>query len=101
MQKRNCWEYKKCGREAGGNNTAEFGICPASTSRMYDNIHGGTCAGRACWVVAGTMCGGEVLGSFARKYTDCKLCDFYNLVKDEEGDYFLITVDLLKMIMQE
>ena len=94
----NCWEFKRCGRELGGDNTAEFGICPASINNTLEGVHNGICAGRTCWAVAGTMCGGEVQGSFARKYKDCGLCDFYNAVREEEGDNFILTIDLLGMI---
>jgi hypothetical protein len=61
-------------------------------------VHGGKNAGRACWVVAGTYCGGEAQGSFALKITDCSLCDFYNLVRDEEGRKFEPSTALLRML---
>lgn len=51
-----CWEEKKC-NETG---------CPA-----YKNECG------RCWLIAGTMCGGEVQGIFAKKYVSCKNCDIY------------------------
>lgn len=100
MERLNCWEFKRCGREVGGKKVSEFGICPASTDTLLEGVHGGICAGRACWVVAGTMCGRKVQGSFAQKYLDCGLCDFYNMVRDEEGDDLILTVDLLKMVQQ-
>ncbi|MGD0283853.1 MAG: two-CW domain-containing protein, partial [Dissulfurispiraceae bacterium] len=25
----NCWEFKKCGREMGGVNIEQLGVCPA------------------------------------------------------------------------
>lgn len=100
MKKRNCWEFKKCGREPGGDKAHELGICPASLNMMLDGVHNGNNAGRACWVVAGTMCTGLVKGSFAQKYKDCALCDFYNAVRDEESESFLLTIDLLKMIAE-
>jgi hypothetical protein len=62
----NCWEFKKCGREAGGLKTKELGACPA-----YPND------GRRCARVAGTLCGGKVQGSFAMKVVNCMKCDFY------------------------
>ena len=62
----NCWEFKQCGREAGGAKAAEFGVCPA-----YPD-HGCDCA-----TVAGTLCGGQVQGSFAQKAQGCRKCDFY------------------------
>ncbi|MCX6984536.1 MAG: hypothetical protein NT118_07280 [Lentisphaerae bacterium] len=63
----NCWEFKKCGREANGAKVKELGVCPA-----YPN-HGVHCAR-----VTGTLCGGEVQGSFAVKFGNCMDCDFYN-----------------------
>ncbi|HEY6010114.1 MAG TPA: hypothetical protein VIX18_01485, partial [Nitrospirota bacterium] len=37
-----------------------------------------------CWVVAGSLCGGKIQGTFAEKLSNCLRCDFYNLVKSEE-----------------
>jgi hypothetical protein len=91
----NCWEFMKCGREPGGENAEELGICPAAVYDKLDCIHGGKNAGRVCWIVAGTMCAGEVVGSFAKKYNDCRECKFYQMVKEEEDTNFLITVELI------
>ena len=96
--KRNCWEFMKCGREPGGVKAEELGVCPAATADILDGAHGGKNAGRVCWVIAGTMCGGEAVGSFAKKYNDCRICKFYQLVKAEEEDNFLITLDLIKWL---
>jgi hypothetical protein len=96
--KKNCWEIMKCGREAGGVNAEELGVCPAAVFDELDGAHGGKHAGRVCWVVAGTMCGGEPVGSFAKKYKDCRICEFYRLVKEEEGENFLITINLIKWL---
>jgi len=98
MTKTNCWEFKKCGRESGGEKVSVLGVCPASNNTTLEGVHDGKSAGRSCWVVAGTMCNGQVQGIFAQKYNDCKLCDFYQKVKTEEGKDFLITVDLIKML---
>jgi hypothetical protein len=62
----NCWKFKKCGREAGGINFKESGTCPA-----YPNY------GQQCVRVAGTLCGGEVQGTFALKLGNCQKCEFY------------------------
>jgi methyl-accepting chemotaxis protein len=59
-EKQNCWEFKKCGREAAND-------CPAITKN----------AGKICWMVAGTMCGGKMQGTFAEKVGNCKKCNFY------------------------
>lgn len=62
----NCWEFMKCGLEAGGANVAEFGVCPA-----YPNH------GTDCLRIAGTLCRGEVQGTAASKLEDCMQCEFH------------------------
>ncbi|MDA8172354.1 MAG: hypothetical protein M0Z48_11080 [Nitrospiraceae bacterium] len=73
MAKINCWEFMKCGRQTGGSNVAQFGVCPA----YPDN-------GRSCWLVAGTFCGGKVQGTSAQKLGNCSGCNFYTKVKARE-----------------
>lgn len=80
----NCWEHKKCGRELGGINANELGVCPAFSDKRYNGVHGGTNAGRACWVVAGSYCQGMAQGSFAGLGQCCLDCDFYKKVRLEE-----------------
>ncbi len=84
-KKQNCWEFKKCGREPGGEKVKEPGICPAATDTPSDTLNDGKNAGRICWALAGTFCGGKVQGSFAQKQVSCMSCEFYKKVKDEEG----------------
>lgn len=84
--RKNCWEFKKCGRESGGAKVNELGVCPATTEVFCDGLNRGKNAGRICWAVAGTFCGGKVQGSFAQKQTTCMNCDFYKKVKKEEGN---------------
>ena len=67
---KNCWEFKKCGREKGGIKVNELGICPAYPGHGSD-----------CWLVAGTFCGGKVQGVFAQKHATCMICDWYKQVK--------------------
>ena len=86
--KANCWEYKKCGRELQGPNTAELGVCPAYNEKKLNGVHDGMNAGRSCWVVEGTMCGGNVQGTYALKEKNCLRCDFHNLVYEEEFNNF-------------
>lgn len=62
-----CWEFKRCGREAGGRRSKQLGVCPAYTRG----------AGEACWLVVGTFCRDKVQGLFAEKSGNCELCDFY------------------------
>lgn len=79
-----CWEFKKCGRAPGGERAAELGICPAATEQSFDGVNHGHNAGRACWSVAGTLCGGLRQGTFAQKTATCLACDFFTLVKAQE-----------------
>jgi len=62
----NCWEFMKCGREFGGLNAYEMGVCQA-----YPDD------GKQCARVAGTLCGGKVQGTYAMKIFDCVKCTFY------------------------
>lgn len=74
-----CWEFKKCGREAGGAKAKELGVCPA-----YPDY------GRMCWHCVGTLCGGKIQGTFAQKCKTCLVCDFFTKVKKEEGEDFCL-----------
>ena len=89
--KENCWEVKKCGRHKGGHNEKEMGICPASNLSI-NNMNSGKNAGRICWAVAGTFCDGARQGSFAEKKTTCMSCDFFALVRHEEGKNFKLNL---------
>lgn len=80
----NCWEFKRCGREPGGPREFELGTCCVSTYAPLHGTHGGKNAGRACWVVAGSLCGGRVQGDEEQKRTSCWECDFLKIVRKEE-----------------
>jgi hypothetical protein len=90
-RKLNCWQYMRCGREPGGRKAAELGVCPASADISFDGINRGRNAGRFCWAVAGTFCGGKVQGSFAEKRSSCFSCEFFHNVRAEEGSANLET----------
>jgi len=83
--KQNCWEYMKCGRQPGGKNAQKIGICPAASDTIFNGFNQGINAGRICWLVAGTFCGGKPQGTFAEKYASCRQCKFYRKVHAEEG----------------
>lgn len=87
MKKLNCWEVMKCGREQGGKNVENLGICPAAVEIKAHGIHDGRNAGRCCWVVTGTFCEGKVQGTFALKFKNCANCPFYKMVTEEEDRY--------------
>ena len=99
--KLNCWEFKKCGREPGGAKVHELGVCPAATEERLEGVHGGNKAGRACWIVAGTFCKGETQGTFAQKYGNCIRCDFYQMVKEEEGPRYQLSVTIMGKMKKE
>lgn len=84
----NCWEYKNCGRIPGGRKAHELGPCPVYTAKEFDKINRGMNAGRICWKVAGSFCGGKVRGTFAQKVKNCLSCDFVQVVIKEEDDSF-------------
>lgn len=65
----NCWEYKKCGYGPGITTKPNDMICPAVSEGRLNGIHNGTQAGRACWVVTGTYCNGDVQGKFVQNTT--------------------------------
>lgn len=90
MMKKNCWEFKNCGRQNGGSKVREFGICPVATDSSHQGKNGGLNSGRYCWKVAGTLCGGKVQGSFAAKVANCLACDFFQLVRQEEGKALIL-----------
>lgn len=98
MSKTNCWEFKKCGREPGGAKAAELGVCPASENRIMNFINHGKNGGRACWALAGTLCGGMVQGTFAQKMANCMKCEFYKLLGMEEGSNKTNTKSILAML---
>ena len=98
MANLNCWQVKACGREPGGRNERELGACPASTERRLDGVHGGTNGGRACWLIAGTLCKGEVQGTHAKKISTCKDCEFAKQVFKEERGSTIPAREILSMI---
>lgn len=36
MERNNCWEVMKCGRQQGGENVSKLGICIAVLPNEYD-----------------------------------------------------------------
>ncbi len=103
MQKKNCWEIKKCGRQPGGEQVTHQGICPASTLIAMNGINDGINGGRACWALTGTMSGPaeKVQGRFARTlHISCYECSFYEQVLTEEQDNFKGTVAIVKKLKE-
>ena len=83
--KKNCWEFKKCGREPGGAKVQEMGTCPAAMFELADGFCGGKNGGRACVYITGTFCSGTVQGTYREKHKKCDECMFYKKLKEEDG----------------
>jgi len=84
----NCWEFYNCKKGLDQENAEK--VCPAATEASFNGLNKGENAGRMCWAVTGTFCGGEVQGNFAEKLVHCMKCDFLKQVKQEEGEFFRI-----------
>lgn len=95
--KTNCWQFMKCGREPGGLNVDEKGVCPAATSETFEGINRGAKGGRICWLVAGTFCDSSIQGTFAEKKESCRACSFYRQVQAEEAEttLFFASADIV------
>ncbi len=87
----NCWEHTGCGREPGGKNAEEQGICQVATSRQYDGVNRGKAGGRFCWAIAGTYSLGVPKGTFVMKHSDCIDCSFFKEVQHQEDRFFIMT----------
>ncbi len=96
MSKTNCWEFKQCSRESDGTRVSELGVCPAAVETRTNGINNGINAGRACWAIAGTLCGGQLQGTFAMKLKNCLVCDFYKFVQAEEAPHFINAREILE-----
>jgi hypothetical protein len=98
MNKVNCWEFRNCGRQPGGENVEDLGLCAAATTSIMEGIHGGIKGGRACWIIVGTQCGlnGNETGDKHKRA--CVSCDFFNLVKVQEGMELQQSEGLLNLV---
>lgn len=86
----NCWDYFKCGREIGGTNSIELGVCPASFSGDFQGVNGGIYSGRFCWTVERTLCNDQIQGGLDEKLLNCINCSFFKLVNFDEGREFIL-----------
>lgn len=98
MNRKNCWEHFKCGRQPGGDKTVELGVCPAATEEKLHGTNEGINGGRSCWAIAGTLCKGKTQGSYAQKLGDCLRCEFYASVRQDQGGSLITTKDILNKL---
>jgi hypothetical protein len=78
----NCWEFKKCGRELGGEHASVDGVCPAAIESRANGIHQGKNGGRCCWVITDSYCKINEEGDVSGQFVQCRNCEFYAIVKD-------------------
>ena len=88
MTRTNCWQFKNCGRQPGGDKVFKMGLCPACIENQIAGLNHGDHGRRACWAVHGTYCGWKINGTYEDKMNYCHNCDFYKLVLAEEGPDF-------------
>lgn len=69
-----CWKLKNCTKRQ----------CPSFGNEDY-----------RCWLLAGTLCNGEVQGEFASKYQSCLECDVFKVIHDEPLRSIYANVDIL------
>lgn len=93
-----CWEYMLCGRGPGGSNVEKLGVCSVVRDSRFNGVHRGNNAGRACWVVAGSLNKDNIECPYAQKSKNCSACDFYQIVRKEEGDQLLPTIFLIRIL---
>ena len=77
MERKNCWEFKKCGREPGGARADELGVCPVAMKTGYYGLDGEIEVGRLCWYV-------KPLFFNEGSRSDCEKCRFHKLVMKED-----------------
>jgi hypothetical protein len=97
--KRNCWDYYRCGKQAEGDHGKKHDVCPAYLETKLNGVHNGMNGGRACWIVADTMCGGRIKRTLVPKFIVCNLCDFKKTVISEESQNFVVSDDFMKMLI--
>jgi hypothetical protein len=98
MLKKNCWEFKKCGREPGGANVAASGVCPAANEAAIAETNSGKNGCRACWAINGKFSRELVPGSPPNRLGDCLQCDFLKQNENEDGLYDIIIREVISLM---
>jgi len=84
VKKLNCWEFFGCGREPGGANVKESGVCPITIEERLDGVNGGINGGRSCWGLMELCCDSNRKGPTSQ-VSSCADCCFRSKVILEEG----------------
>ncbi len=61
-----------------------------------NGINSGRNAGRICWLIVNTMCKGDAENNFEGMFKTCSTCDFYHLVREEEGNTLMFSLEVLR-----
>jgi hypothetical protein len=85
VNKYNCWEFMKCGREPEGDRADKLGVCPVSSELLANGLNGGVNGGRLCWIVAENCCNDEQRNPNLRREDCCFQCEFRYKVTQDEG----------------
>jgi hypothetical protein len=75
---------KQCGRGPNDRGSDRRGACPTPNATRANGVNGGINGGRVCWVIAGTLCEGHPMGTYAAKLPTCMNCEVFQLVLKEE-----------------
>lgn len=86
MNKMNCWDFFKCGRDVFSQNRTAS-VCNVSIIQSNHGVNDGSNSGRYCWRIYGSFCE-EKRGTVRFKEKFCNQCGFKKMVRDEEGDGF-------------
>jgi diguanylate cyclase (GGDEF)-like protein len=69
-----CWEFMNC----------TLADCPSYGERDF-----------RCWLKSGTLCGGEVVGDFAKKYKSCFKCPVFKQVEKDPVQSLYENINIL------
>lgn len=85
MNKLNCWEFMKCGKEPVRDNGGKFETCPIASETLANGLNGGVNGGRICWVIAEVCCEHKVDPHNLQWKYSCFSCEFRFKVMTDEG----------------
>ena len=74
----------------GMQDVSDRGPCPAATAKEYDGVNDGQNGGRFCWAISGTLCDGDVQGTYAKKFLSCLSCHVFTQMQEEEHRHFVL-----------
>jgi hypothetical protein len=97
MPKLNCWELKKCKRidKDELRDDDDLGVCRVYTEKFLDGLNDGKNGGRICWIIDSALCDEKLTTGFIiNRNFNCQNCEFYKLVREEQGEKFKESVDV-------